>query len=190
MVNRVFTSLFIFKGIALSHVVSWIEEKVLNEKELPIFMLKDIRQIYQEHLSILGLRKDIIQNVNVTRLKEDILEQMPGLCEKKDGKFVVLTVEDEVGKTLISLAQNSAKDNGFVISKAAKIIRKKMLVDDVTFDGDLSSEKQLQSVESSLLRLVSLLINGDTPIYEGTAAEKVAVNLAQLIRFNAVKANR
>ena len=52
-------------------------------------MLKDIRQIYQEHLSILGLSKDFIRNVNVTRLKEDILEQMPGLCKKKDGKFVV-----------------------------------------------------------------------------------------------------
>ena len=65
-----------------------------------------------------------------------------------------------------------------------------MLVDDVKFDGDLSSNKQLQSVEISLLRLVSLLINGDAPISEGTAAEKVSVNLAQLIRFNAVKANR
>ena len=87
--NKVFISLFIYKGIALSHVVSWIEDKVLNEKELPIFMLKDIRQIYQERLSILGLSKDFIRNVNVTRLKEDILEQMPGLCKKKDGKFVV-----------------------------------------------------------------------------------------------------
>ena len=80
-------------------------------------MLKDIRQIYQEHLSILGLRKDIIQNVNVTRLKEDIVEQMSGLCEKKDGKFVVLTDEDEVGKTLISLAQNSSKDEGLLFRR-------------------------------------------------------------------------
>ena len=57
------------------------------------------------------------------------------------------------------------------------------------FDGDLSSKKQLQVVKISLLRLASLLVNGDGPISEITTEGKVSVNLAQLIRINAVKAN-
>ena len=51
-------------------------------------MLKDIRKMYQVRLRSLGTSEDSIKSVNVTRLKEDILEQVPELCEKRDGKYV------------------------------------------------------------------------------------------------------
>ena len=57
-----------------------------------------------------------------------------------------------------------------------------------TFDGDLSIKRQKESVPLPLLNLVSLIIDGETTIDNTTTnAAKAATNLAQLLRFNAVK---
>ena len=69
-------------------------------------MLKDLRKLYQEKLRFLGANN---ADVNVTRLKEEILKQIPGLCEKKSGKYVLLTVT-EVGRALFESSQSSSKD--------------------------------------------------------------------------------
>ena len=36
--------------------------------------------------------------VHVTRLKSQILEDVPCLCETKKGKFILLTIESEIGR--------------------------------------------------------------------------------------------
>ena len=40
--------------------------------------------MYQERLKSLRVSKELSKNVNTTRLKEDILQQIPCLCEKKE----------------------------------------------------------------------------------------------------------
>ena len=153
--------MLIILGIALSEIASIIEEKVLHDKQTPVFYVKDLKKWYQNRLKTLGASEIMIQNVNVTRMKEDLLEQVPGLREQRDGKYVILTVDDEFGRALIQCSQNTMKEDGIIISKAAKIVRRCMFKEDEIFDGNLSSRKQKSSVSVTLLRLVSLIMNGE-----------------------------
>ena len=65
--------------------------------------------MYQNRLKTLGASEIMIQNVNVTRMKEDLLEQVSGLREQRDGKYVILTVGDEFGAALIRCSQISSQ---------------------------------------------------------------------------------
>ena len=153
--------MLIILGIALSEIASIIEEKVLHDKQTPVFCVKYLKKMFQNRLKTLGASEIMIQNVNVTRMKEDLLEQVPGLREQRDGKYVILTVDDEFGRALIQCSQNTMKEDGIIISKAAKIVRRCMFKEDEIFDGNLSSRKQKSSVSVTLLRLVSLIMNGE-----------------------------
>ena len=64
----------------------------------------------------------MIQNINATRMKEDLLEQIPGIREQRDGKYVILTIDDEFGRALSQCSQNTMKEDGIIMSKAAKIV--------------------------------------------------------------------
>ena len=57
-------------GIALSKVVSVVQEKIFGDQNPLVFFLKDLRRLYQDQLKYLGADEDMIKNVNVTRLKE------------------------------------------------------------------------------------------------------------------------
>ena len=63
--------------------MSIIEEKVLHDKQTLVFYVKDLKKIYQNQLKTLGASEIMIQNVNLTRMKEDLLEQVPGFENKE-----------------------------------------------------------------------------------------------------------
>ena len=130
----------------------------------------------------------MIKNVNVTRLKEQLFGEIPGLREQKNGKFVILTVEEEVDRAIVECSQNIWYDDGITLSKVAKIVRRFLFTKEETFEGDLSKQRQKASVPLSLLNLVSLIFDGETTIENAsTNTEAVTANLAQLLRFKAVK---
>ena len=158
---------------------------------IPVFMMKDLRRLYQEMLRNLDTSEEITNNVNVIRLKEEILEEVPAPCEQRNGKFVLLTLGAHVGKALFDVTQNSHKDDGIVLSRAAKIIRKHMFDKEEILNGDLSKEKQKDSVPSPLLHLISLiLVGGSMRDNYNDNSKNVAVNIGQLIKFNTVKHKR
>ena len=72
--------------------------------------------MYQNRLKTLGASEIMIQNVNVTRMKEDLLEQVPGICEQRDGKYVILALDDEFGRALIQCSQNTMKEENHIKS--------------------------------------------------------------------------
>ena len=74
------------------------------------------------------------------------------------------------------------------MSKAAKIIPHHFFSSDQVFDGDLSQQKQTASVPKELIHLVSLILEGMSQHQQVSGnTHAIAVNLSQLIRFNAVK---
>ena len=136
-----FISVFQFlSGIALSQVIESVEDKINSSaaNAIPVFMMKDLRRLYQEMLWNLDASEEIINNVNVTRLKEEILQEVPALREQRNGKFILLTLDAHVGKALFDVTQNSHKDYGIVLSRAAKIIRKHMFDKEEIFNADFS----------------------------------------------------
>ena len=70
-----------------------------------------------------------------------ILVDIPGLREEKQGKDVAITVDGEMRRAVFEACQLSSQDDGFILARAAKIIRKVLFENDLLFDGDLSSSK-------------------------------------------------
>ena len=69
------------EGIALSEVVEFVEESILvsDKDTTPVFKLKDLTELYQNRLRMYGA-EEAANSVHATRLKNKILENVPGLC--------------------------------------------------------------------------------------------------------------
>ena len=156
-----------------------------------MFVLKDLVKMYNELLLDLGANVEFIRKVHSTILKESIMKHVSCLHEKKKGKDVLVTLEEHVGHAIFEVSKTSSFDEGIILSATAKIIRHHLFSPDQVFDGDLSQQKQTASVSRKLIHLVSLILEGTSQhqqVSENTHA--IAVNLSQLIRFNAVKTKR
>ena len=92
--------------IALSEVVSVVQEKIPCDQHISVFFLKDLQRLCQDRLKYLDTDEDMIKNVNITRLKEQLLGEISGLREQKNGKFVILTVEEDVTNNSGMLAKH------------------------------------------------------------------------------------
>ena len=177
--------------MALSEIVEIIEDIFSSTERSPVFVLKDLVKMYKEILLDLGANVEFIRKVHSTILKESIMKHVSCLYEKKKGKDVLVTLEEHVGHAIFEVSKTSSFDEGIILSAAAKIIRHHLFSPDQVFDGDLSQQKQTASVSRKLIHLVSLILEGTSQhqqVSENTHA--IAVNLSQLIRFNAVKTKR
>ena len=180
-----------FSGLALSEIVGITEDVFSSTEKSPVFVLKDLVKMYKEILLDLGANVEFIRKVHSAILKESIMKHVSCLYEKKKGKDVLVTLEEHVGHAIFEVSKTSSFDEGIILSAAAKIIRHHLFSPDQVFDGDLSQQKQTASVSRKLIHLVSLILEGTSQhqqVSENTHA--IAVNLSQLIRFNAVKTKR
>ena len=107
-------------GIALFQVIESVEDKINSSvvNAIPVFMIKDLRGLYQEMLRNLTASEEIIIDGNVTRLKEEVLKEVSALCEQRGGKFILLTLDAHVGKALFDVTQNSYKDDGLGLQRS------------------------------------------------------------------------
>ena len=73
--------------IALSKVVSVVQERIFGDQNTSVFFLKDLRSSYQDQLEYRGGDEDMIKNVKMTRLTEQLLGKIPLLQEQKKWKI-------------------------------------------------------------------------------------------------------
>ena len=177
--------------MALSEMVAMIEDVLSSSERSPVFVLKDVVQKYKDTLLQLGATEDFANSVHSTRLKKAILDRVDCLSEKKKGKDVLLTLEEHVGQAIFKASQMSSFDEGLILCKSAKIIRKHLFEFEETFNGAISKERQTGSVPKELVHLVNLILE-DKPYHEVSTGnfQSLAVKLSQTIRFNAVKTKR
>ena len=90
------------------------------------------------------------------------MKHADGLCEKKQGKHVLLTMDEEIGHAMFTASQHSPCDEGIIRMKAAKIIRKRLFCEYEVFNGDRTLERQVSSVPRELIHLVSLILEGNS----------------------------
>ena len=81
----------LMEGIAFSQVLEFIEESILASDETitPVLNLKELTEIYKKHLIAQGAT-ETANSVHRTRLKNAILENVPGLYAKKAESMVYL----------------------------------------------------------------------------------------------------
>ena len=109
--------------IAFSELVIYINErKTMSETSDPvIFRLADLASLYKQRLRQLGV---LTPEVHSTRLKEQLLSQMPELEAHKQGRDVLLAFKEYVSSVLLDASKYS---QAIHLDKAAAIIRKEML---------------------------------------------------------------
>ena len=93
--------------IGLSKVVSVVQLMILGDQYLSVFFLKDLRRLYRDRLNYLGADEDMIKNVKVTGLEEQLLGKIPRLHIQENGKIVILTVKEDVGRATVEFSQNT-----------------------------------------------------------------------------------
>ena len=190
---RLVRLIFIFfpSGMALSEIVAMIEDILSSSNKSLVFVLKDLVQKYRETLLQPGATEDVANRAHSTRLKKAILERIDCLSEKKNGKDVLLTLEEHVGHAIFESSKISSFDEGVILCKSVKIIRKHLFEHDETFVGDVSKEKQIAFVPKELVHLITLILK-DKP-HRKTSPDNcrlLAVKISQTIRFNDVKTRR
>ena len=187
-------------GKALKDVIDYVKDTISLSYEIgtvPVFTQTSLAYIYRElivhhrHAYESIDAQSFAEAAHATRLRKKILNKIPDLCVSKSGRQVTLTVDDEVERALFEACAWSDEENERVINKAAKIVRKDLLVSYEIFDGDVSEKRQSCSVSNSLVNLITMILEGGEPSPELSAGlQKVSVNPSQLIRFNSVKQKR
>ena len=101
-----------------------------------------------------------------------------------------MVYDEDIGAALQFAVENSDDSNAVHLAKAAQIVRKDMLEKKQNFDGTFTSSCQKDSVPTSLLALVTLMLEGPN-IHDQTDLETtesdIALTISQLLFFNMVK---
>ena len=137
-------------GIALSELVAFLETSYISvEDKIPVFRLYDLTKFYCERLEELGLKLE--GRIHSTRLKNRILSQFDDLTAYNEGREVLLVFNSDVGEALTSAASINYNDEGFILAKAATIIRRDILGSKHSeFEGGFSPECQESYVPASI----------------------------------------
>ncbi len=78
----------------------------------------------------------------------------------KQGRNLVLIGNEHIGSALSKACEYNADNNSVILARAAKIVRRDMLQLKNKFNGSFDTKCQEKSVPSSLLTLVSMVLNG------------------------------
>jgi hypothetical protein len=110
--------------------------------------------MYQERLSQLGLKSLV---VHTTRLKEKLLNKMPGLKAHTKGRDLLLIFEKDIGP-IIALACDYS--DTIRMAKTAELLRKVLQKHKSKFMGSFSADEIQSSIPSSSLHLVKMIEHG------------------------------
>ena len=172
--------------IVFAELIAHIEE-LHNEQGLaPVFKLADLASLYQSRLQQLGVTMD--KKIHTTRLKTKLMTAMPGLSSYSDGKHVYLTLNKHVGGALKVVCNHDS--DAMHLVRAAQIVRKEIFTRRFMFDGTFPHGCQQDSVPSSLLALMNMILEGPTIKEQASQICKetnAAMSVAQIVMFNCVK---
>ena len=170
--------------MAMSEVIYFIEESVRFSEKSPVFMLKDLKSMYSQIL----VEQGVNQYIHSTRFKDCLLESIPGLCESRSGRDILLSLDGEAGRALFEACSSSCMDDSIILAKAAHIVRDDLFKQTTDFNCDLSRAAQSMSVPYSMQQLIELILDGSNS--QSVRTKQVANNVSQLLKFNSVKTKR
>ena len=149
------------------------------------FKFSALRQIYESRLHNFGITKTI----NKVRFKDRVLNYFPNAQEQSDGKNIILVFEQgmqEMLKTSVECCNH--QEDALTLMKAAKIVRNEIFSSHrFNFDGSFPRGCQQQSVPTSLIMLVNLLLKGGDVMDQDSTDSQPCLTIAQLVLFNCKK---
>ena len=116
-------------GLVLAELVQYMEQ-VGKEENTYKFKLVDLAKLYKERVKELG--GHTLERVHTTKLKNRLLAHVETLREFSDNRFSYLTFDETLGDVIKSYHEQSRDEETFVLSDAAKILRRDIF--DKNFD--------------------------------------------------------
>ena len=152
--------------------------------ECPVFKLSNLVKLYSDRLGQLG--SEIVGRIHSTHLKNRLLVNIPTLQAHKQGRDVLLAFEDDIGSALKNMQHKDCDEEAITLSKAAKIVRRDMMESGFLFNGKFEANVQKDSVSSSLLCLVSMILRGSNIEMNSRNVQETqtALTLSQLLMYN------
>ena len=170
-------------ALVFGELVGYIEEKRNEEGLIPLFKLSDLSKMYRDRLS--QIDPGLSQNVHSTRLKNKLLEHIPGLQAQQHGKQVLLMFNEDISETINIAISHVTHQDSIHLVRAAQIIRNDLQKVKFDFDGSFKECKEL--VPQTLRTLINMIMEGpniEKQSCTNTRKRNIADNIAQLIMFN------
>ena len=126
-----------------------MEQVAKDDIKNNVIKLVDLARLYKERVIEFGGHTS--EREHTTKLKNRRLAHVENLREYKDKKFSDLTFDENVDTVLKSCYERNFDDEAFVLSEAAKILRRDIFEEDCNeFDGHFSENSQKKFVPASL----------------------------------------
>ena len=199
------------ESLAFARVVDHVKSECTKDlMNVPVFKLAELKTLYSSYLpametdsrsyetrtsrkasveNVIGVAQDSKSStVHSSRFKDRLLSAIPYLSAHQQGRDVYFIADAEMGTIVHQAYEKKEDEEAYAMLKCCKDARSSVFNHETEpFDGQFSLGCQRQSVPSSLLSLVSLLLYG--PKYTGPVTQET-LTIAQLIKFNIKKDSR
>ena len=170
----------------LSETMMYIEESLATSTDTDVatsIKLSDIRKFYDHSLArMTGKESD----VNVTRLKDKILELDSDLRAVSDKKEIYISYKDDLAAAL-KYASRSEVNDVMSLCWLGRKIKAELADRKQTFNGHIEENCQEQSVSPTFLLLMYMLTGFESTDDVESSKLSPALVLAQLLAFNSTK---
>ena len=124
----------------------------------PVFRLAELARLYKTRLRL--FRGDISGRFNTTHLKSRILAHQQDLQAYREGNDALLTFSKDVGAAFRQAYERYFDDEAWILSQAAKIVRRDMFSTESKFQKSFENNCQQESTSQSLGSLVGMILGG------------------------------
>ena len=176
----------VVSGIVMVELDLYTKDTHLKEGTSPIFRLAYLANLHATRIEQSGVPLDT--RVNMTRLKECLLAQLPGLRAQSKGRDVILAFDDDIAEALGKACEQDCNSESVHLAQAAQIIHRCMLEEANSFAGSFKEACQQEAVPPVLRAVVDMVLHGpNIKIQIDGCSTRAASSIAQLLKFNGVK---
>ena len=170
----------------LAQTMMYIEESLAKSTDTDVatsIKLSDVRKFYDHSLARMTGKES---NVNVTRLKDKILELESDLQAVSDKKEIYISYKDDLAAAL-KYASRSEVNDVVSLCRIVRKIKAELADRKQIFNGHFEENCQEQSVSPTFLSLMNMLTEFEITDDVESSKLSPALVLAQLLAFNSAK---
>ena len=146
------------EGIALAEPIAYMKDTHIESDAAPVFRLAELARLYKTRQKLIGA--DVSNRFNNTHLKTRILAHQQDRQAYREGRNVLLAFSKDVGAASRQAYERDFDDEAWILSKAAKIVRRDMFSTESKFQNSLENNCQQKSTPQSLRSSVGMGLGG------------------------------
>lgn len=138
------------------------------------------------------LGADTEARVHTTRLKERLLSHIPELEAYKQGRDIFLGFKEDLALAVNKVFRDDCDDEAIHLTRSERIIRRDMLQLKSTFNGSFEPNCQIESIPTTLLSLVNMILYGPSIQTQASSCAKsqAGLSISQLLQYNSLVRRR